>query len=159
MFNDTSPHTLYKRRRPLEARLSYLLELYEHNYRLLHLLCGRHFVAPQSTVMLSYVPGCRDLYWSVGNRSRFTTTMHLSYRIAGANEVLQLPDFTVTVYHDARLAEVASGLVHGLRHEPRRQRDLQESWRVNRYLFKWLGLCLRQGHHFDRTSMETTKVG
>jgi len=59
------------------------------------------------------------------------------------------PDFEIRVYHDARTAEVVSGLLHGQQHVERKTRNLDDSWRLNRYLYKWLSYILRRGHRLQ----------
>jgi uncharacterized protein YqiB (DUF1249 family) len=57
------------------------------------------------------------------------------------------------VYHDARLVEAVS---HSRRHPPHaahcRRRaepsELEAKWELNRFLQRWLGYCLHQGHLF-----------
>jgi uncharacterized protein YqiB (DUF1249 family) len=61
------------------------------------------------------------------------------------------PDLLVRVYLDARQAEVLSRTCRFDEVDLRRQRgDLDTQlickWRLNRFLYKWLGYCLRQGH-------------
>ena len=57
------------------------------------------------------------------------------------------------MYHDAQVGEVIScGRRRGLRHASYNRMfnsySLVEKWRMNRFLQKWLGYCLMQGHRF-----------
>ncbi|MBT8128259.1 MAG: DUF1249 domain-containing protein, partial [Gammaproteobacteria bacterium] len=54
--------------------------------------------------------------------------------------------------HDARLIEVLSGhLQHGRQKLDHLPADAKvEKWKLNRFLYKWLGFCLHQGHQFRR---------
>lgn len=82
------------------------------------------------------------------SHERYTTTFNLTYRLSSRSGKPREPDLLIRLYHDARSCEVLSGLVPGLRHEVRRTRDLEDGQRLNRFLNKWLGYCLRQGHSF-----------
>jgi uncharacterized protein YqiB (DUF1249 family) len=62
---------------------------------------------------------------------------------------------------------IACGRRRGLHHAEynrlHHHYSLTEKWRMNRFLYKWLGYCLRQGHHFapERESpllTETSKL-
>jgi len=45
-----------------------------------------------------------------------------------------------------------STLLSSRRIEDRRVRDLAEGYRLNRFVGKWLGFCVRQGHSFHLNS-------
>lgn len=101
----------------------------------------------------SLAPGALDLHLTVGERNRYTTTLTLTYRFEDADGEFLAPDIQVRIYHDARLAEVVScGRRRGRRDAAydswRRDYTLDDKWRINRFLQKWLGYCLRQGHRF-----------
>ena len=131
-------------------RFGNLMELYEKNYMQLRLLIPGLKHGPLSPG-LSEVQGCLPVHLNVTEQSRYTSTLHLTYRFAeGSNNRDQLePDFSIRVYHDARTAEVVSGLLHGQQHVQRTTRNLQNSWRLNRFLYKWLSYLLRRGHRFE----------
>ena len=128
-----------------------LMELYELNYiQLRRLVPELDAIADHS---ISKVEGGLDLYLSVRERSRYTTTINLSYAFSEDGDARLVPDVVVRVYHDAQVAEVLS---HSSRCDSRdaeydRSRtrySLQTKWQVNRFLNKWLAYCLRQGHSF-----------
>jgi uncharacterized protein YqiB (DUF1249 family) len=108
-------------------------------------------IAPDLSIadqMISSVPGHADLYLSVKQRCKYTTMLSMTYRFEKCGEFLFEPDLHLKIYHDARVVEVQHllkrhyGLVesdHVLRHK----------WVMNRFLFKWLGFCLFQGHYFQ----------
>jgi uncharacterized protein YqiB (DUF1249 family) len=59
----------------------------------------------------------------------------------------------VRVYHDAQVGEVIScgrrrGVRHAVYNRMYNRYTLSEKWRMNRFLQKWLGYCLLQGHRF-----------
>lgn len=129
-----------------------LMELYELNYiQLRRLLPDAGAVQDRS---VSKVNGALDLYLTIRERARYTTTLNLSYHFAGSGDSYLAPDVLVRMYHDAQLAEVLS---HSRRHgRPRADYDrihhrysIETKWRVNRFLHKWLGYCLHQGHGFS----------
>lgn len=136
--------------RPLaHAPLTHLMALYEQNYLNVRLLApgllsmseGEHW---------SRLPDCLDLRLRVLERSRYTTTINLSYVFSPGSSRVDKPDLCVRVYHDARSAEAMSGLIHGNRMERREVRDLRRSWALNRFLYKWLRYNLHRGHKFNR---------
>lgn len=123
------------------------MELYERNYAQMRLL------APSLAKMsgeshVSAVEHCLPLHLRIIERCNYTTTINLSYLFDEGGERRLAPDMTVRIYHDARVAESMSGLIHGQRHEQRRVRDLEVSWALNRFLFRWLGYCRHRGHRF-----------
>ena len=129
-----------------------LMELYELNYiQLRRLVPDLDAVQDRS---VSKVNGALDLYLTVRERTRYTTTLNLSYHFVEADDSYLAPDVVVRMYHDAQLAEVIS---HSRRHGPlpaeydrfRSRYSLETKWHVNRFLHKWLGYCLHQGHAFS----------
>jgi len=78
----------------------------------------------------------------------------MTYHFTEGSLLYAEPDLRLRVYHDARLVEVLSGhLKHGrqkLEHLPADAKI--EKWKLNRFLYKWLGFCLHQGHQFQTES-------
>jgi len=156
---------LSARRRTLAG----LISMYEANFaRLMRL-------APELETMqgtsVSRVSGALDLYLSVVERSPYTTTVVLTYRFEdggsdSAGDRVYEPQARIRVYHDVRAVE----LIGHARRAPARRRaprragerihvrlpELERKWELNRFLQKWLGFCLRQGHLFLRCT--TTAV-
>jgi uncharacterized protein YqiB (DUF1249 family) len=123
-----------------------LMALYEENYMRLRQLVPRMDAINGTAV--SHVPGCVDLHVYVVERSRYTTTLRLTYAFSTDAGVHYEPDLHVRMQHDARTAEALA--VHpgrGVDHADAR-RTLQRCWERNRFLHKWLGYCLRRGHRF-----------
>jgi uncharacterized protein YqiB (DUF1249 family) len=122
-----------------------LMELYEQNYMRLR------NIAPDLTVadeMISAVPGHQDLHLSITQRCRYTTMMRMTYRFDDDEEVLFEPDLHLKVYHDAHVVEVQQFISRA--HGPLYVADMvEQKWRMNRFLYKWLGYCLHQGHYFQ----------
>ena len=138
-----------------------LMELYELNYiQLRRLVPDLDAVQDRS---VSKVNGALDLYLTIRERARYTTTLNLSYHFAESGDSYLAPDVLVRMYHDAQLAEVIS---HSRRHGHARaeydrfhtQYPLETKWDVNRFLHKWLGYCLHQGHGFSPAREQLSEV-
>jgi len=132
-----------------------LMALYESNYLRLNwlagelaALCGRH---------RSVVHDDCDLLLTVTERTPYTTTLNLTYRLgepAGAATQSDYPDMGVRIYHDAHLVEAqewAGTHPHGVLQALRRraERELDQRWARNMMLNKWLEYCLERGHRFS----------
>ena len=143
-------HSQLRARRQVHD-LGELMAIYECNYiRLRQLIADLAAVGEEAR---SQAAGALDLHLSVSERNRYTTTLTLTYRFEDEQGDFPAPDIQVRIYHDARLAEVIScGRRRGKRHAAydtwRRDYNLDAKWRINRFLQKWLGYCLRQGHRF-----------
>ena len=127
------------------SSFSGLMDLYEQNYLRFRKLVPDLSIADQ---MISSVPGHSDLYLSVKLRCKYTTMLSMTYRFEKSGHYLFEPDLHFKVYHDARVVEVQHLLKrhHGL---VENDRLMQHKWEMNRFLFKWLGFCLFQGHYFQ----------
>lgn len=133
--------------------LSDLMAIYECNYIRLRQLLRETGVYDLDTTYISQVPRALDLHLCIHERSRYTTTLTLTYLFADEQGEFPAPDIRVRLYHDARLAEViACGRRRGRRDalydRMRNRYSLDRKWYMNRFLQKWLGYCLRQGHRF-----------
>jgi len=150
-------HCQVQQKAKTTERFGNLMELYERNYVQLRLLIPDLKKGPITT-SVSRIQGCMTLYLQLTEQSPYTSTLRLTYRfIEPASEetgqklaprATAEPDLTIRVYHDARSAEVMSGLLHGQQHVPRKTRGLDGSWRLNRFLYKWLRYLLYRGHGF-----------
>ncbi len=131
--------------------LAALIALYESNYvRLLRL-------APELQEMkgtvVSRVAGALDLFMSVEERFKYTTTIKLTYRFRDDDEIALEPNARICVYHDVRCAEVVGHcrrkrLRSALPLRSGRMAELERRWEMNRFLLKWLRFCTHQGHLF-----------
>ena len=125
-----------------------LMDLYENNFlRFRKLVPDLDALAEHA---YSRINGCMGLHITVLDRSRFTTTLRMTYHFTEGSRLYAEPDLKLRVYHDARLVEVLSGhLKHGRQKLEHLPADAKlEKWKLNRFLFKWLGFCLHQGHQF-----------
>lgn len=133
------------------GRFNSLMELYENNYMLIRLLAPG-LKAYQASSYVSRPDGLLPLELSEIEHNRYTTTFKLTYLFSSKTRHAREPDLTIRLYHDARTCEVMSGLISASRFESRRTRDLDDGYRLNRFLHKWVSYCLRQGHGFDQAA-------
>jgi uncharacterized protein len=134
---------------PRPRTFAALMDLYEGNYIRLRRLCPDLVEIRGQRV--SRVPGAMDLHLSVQEHTPYTTTARLTYLFDEAGSPRPSPDLLVRMYHDARQVEVLGRYCRSLDldinvHDLPREGALQCKWRLNRFLFKWLGYCLHQGH-------------
>jgi hypothetical protein len=135
------------RRRDLPA----LIDLYEGNYvRVMRLLPE---LDDLEGTLVSRVAGALNLYATIEERFKYTTTVLLTYRFVDDSGVSLEPNARVCAYHDVRAAELVS---HCRRKRTRkvhkwlrgRMPELEHRWEMNRFLYKWLRFCSNQGHIF-----------
>ena len=126
-----------------------LMSLYESNYlRLLNLIPELDRI---DGCFRSRVAGDCDLHVEILERSRYTITLSLTYKFATDDGVVSDPDMQIRAYLDGQLAEVLS-LCGDLRHAELRRlvrahrQDLDERWKKNVILNKWLEYLIEQGH-------------
>jgi len=136
-----------------------LMTLYESNYiRLAQLVPD---VRRLSGAHLSLRDDDCRLALRLEEHAAYTTTFNLTYVFETDAGEFADPDITVRVYHDARLAEVLTcarwhrhrvlaSLSNTLRSE------LDDRWRRNVMLNKWLEYCLERGHCFDAPRIAAT---
>ncbi|MGA7801555.1 MAG: DUF1249 domain-containing protein [Gammaproteobacteria bacterium] len=128
-----------------------LMELYEQNYiRLRRLIPDLSAVGPTA---VSRPTGALELHLAIVERCKYTTTLTLTYHFTDELGRFPAPDLQARIYHDAQAAEViACGRLKGVRSAEydrlRNRYSMGEKWQINRFLQKWLGYCLRQGHGF-----------
>ncbi len=105
-----------------------LMALYESNYVRLGWLSGDPG-ALRGEYVSRRAADC-ELRLAVRERARYTTTIELTY------PGIAMPELSVRVYHDARLAEAQGG------------ESAPERWARNMLLNKWLEYCVERGHRF-----------
>jgi uncharacterized protein YqiB (DUF1249 family) len=126
-----------------------LMALYESNYlRLLHLIPELERI---DGCYRSRVAGDCELHVDILERCRYTITMSLTYYFDNDDGRCADPDLRVRAYLDGRLAE-AMDLNGNHRHEELRRldkahrRELDDRWRRNVVLNKWLEYLTDHGH-------------
>ena len=136
---------------PRERNLASLISVYESNYfRLMRLV--PELDKFEGTVV-SRVAGTLDLYLTVLECQKYTTTVTLTYQFPEEDQIVLEPNAKISICHDVRTAEVLS---HCRRKRSRaiyhwgyqRMPDLHQKWEINRFFQKWLGFCHLQGHLF-----------
>lgn len=132
-----------------------LMDLYENNFIRFKKLVQD--IGEINGDVVSHVPGCLDIHLCVLERSKYTTTVRMTYYFSDGTLRLAEPDLKIRIYHDASLVEVIAGhLKHGrqrLDHLPATALCLK--WRLNRLLYKWLGYCLHLGHEIRPIRVES----
>ncbi len=93
-----------------------LMTLYESNFIRLSWLALDVQHLPDSAV--SRVAGDCELHLAVLDRSRYTTTLSLTYRFNDTGRSIAEPNLELRVYHDARLVEAL-----GLDRQPQASRS------------------------------------
>ena len=134
---------------PKPRSFAALMDLYEHNYMRLKCLCPQ--IKDITGHVVSQASDAHDLHLIVIEQSRHTTTFCLTYEMA---DNVWRPNLTLRIYHDARQAEVLSAGSKRIVGMEREQAlvALLHRWKTNRFLYKWLNYCRRQGHGFDNIS-------
>ena len=125
-----------------------LMDLYEHNYLRLRKIVPDLEIADE---MISVSPGHLDLYLSVSERCKYTTMLRMTYQFQQNGKTVCQPDIHIRIYHVARIAEVQDRLDRKHRRIYSGQ-TLEQKWKLNRFLYKWLGYCIFQGHYFHPVS-------
>lgn len=129
-----------------------LMSLYESNYLRAGWLAGD--LRALEGRQVSRIESDCDLILTVCEQTPYTTSIHLTYCFDAADNPLLLPDMTVRLYHDARLAEAHSWAGEH-RHDLLRawrgavERELDQRWARNMVLNKWLEYCVDRGHRFQ----------
>lgn len=131
---------------PGRVSLGGLAELCEENYRLLRRLIPG--VANLRERHQSLVQGVA-LHLEILEQTRYTTLLHLTYYFRHSCGERPDPDATLRAYHDAVQVEVLD-LRQTVPSLALRQPCplLEQKWRTNLFLSKWLVYCLAQGHRF-----------
>ena len=135
-----------------------LMDLYENNYMRLRRLAPDLSKLPD--IAVSCLPGCLSLHMTILERTKFTTTLCLTYYFEEGERGMEEPALTIRVYHDANQVEVLTGhLRHGRQHYdhiPAKAKKIK--WKLNRFLYKWLGYCLYLGHSFTKLESKPSSI-
>ncbi|CAN5321764.1 DUF1249 domain-containing protein [soil metagenome] len=137
-----------------------LMTLYESNYiRLYSLIPDLDELIGEA---LSTSRDDCDLHLKLEERTRYTTTIHLTYYFSTIVGWQADPDLRIRVYRDARLAEaMACSRRHRhaalTRFEAQQNRELPHRWSRNMLLNKWLEYCIDRGHEFAIPEVDGTR--
>lgn len=129
---------------------SALMDMYEQNYLMLRVLCGEFPDQPAKAV--SVVDGkAQDLHLYMIESTPHTVTLKLTYEFENQE---YRPDLMIRLYRDAQQAEVLSRKCRLTGKKLRLDSGVSDTalycrWQLNRFLYKWLRYCKRQGHSFE----------
>jgi uncharacterized protein YqiB (DUF1249 family) len=126
-----------------------LQEVQEEIYRQMQLLLPDDFAFHDSLV--SEVAGSPRLRLEALERHAYTTFLRLTYEFRDGDDRSFAPNAHIRFYRDAHLAEATSydsgqGCTRVAHPSLPAEHVLQESWRRNRALDRWLDYLLKQGH-------------
>lgn len=137
------------------------MSLYESNFVRLRWLLPPD--RPFSGSLISTVPDDLPLHLDVFERSRYTTTVRMTYFFEEDGVQVADPDLTIRLYHDAHLAEAMACTRHH-RHaalkpfDTRPGAELSRRWARNVMLNKWLEYCADRQHRFRERNQEPAEV-
>ncbi len=128
-------------------------ENYRHLLRLapdLELMSGKHLSSLGSGV---------DLHLDIFEQTPYTSLIHLTYFFPHVAGYYPDPDATLRVYHDFLQVDVVDLRQSTL---PLQRwgahPTLEQRWKINLFLSKWLGYCITQGHSFSLSAQEVSKL-
>ncbi|MES9869796.1 MAG: DUF1249 domain-containing protein [Sedimenticola sp.] len=133
--------------------VGWLMDLCDENYLLMLKLAPS--LRSMEGAYLSRLEGSMDLYLEVLEQTPYTSLVHLTYYFAHEAGQRPDPDATLRVYYDSSQVEVldlrqrALPLERGI-DSP----SLEQKWKANLFLSKWLSFCLQQGHSFGARQAE-----
>ena len=134
-----------------------LMEIYERNYYLLSQILPDIDQLPDS--MVSRAKGSLDLYLTILDRCKYTTTIMLTYYFpVSGDEKIADPDLTLKLYHDTRQAEALACMKTGFMpvdHSHINTKPYVDCrWESNIFVEKWLRYSLEQGHIFSHKRLQ-----
>jgi uncharacterized protein YqiB (DUF1249 family) len=129
--------------------LRMLQDVQEEIYRQLQLLIPDHFAFHDSLV--SRIAGSPTLRMEVLERHAYTTFFRLTYEFENGEDRTYAPDAHIRFYQDAHIAEATAfntgqGCTRTAHPSYPPRQLLQQAWRRNRALDRWLDYLLKQGH-------------
>ena len=152
-----NPKTLLRLGRP--ESFSGLMNLVDENYQRFQRLAPDYPLPFDTAVSRS--ESDFDLYLTVLERCRYTTTVHLTYRFSASENTWRAdPDVTLRLYHDAGVAEVVDScrsrcdFLQDI--DPQVGGWLQRQHARNLMVYKWLGYLLQHGHGFAMAARPRT---
>jgi len=128
-----------------------LVELCEQNFCLVQRLAPG--VANMAGLHRSLLHNSAPLHLEVLEQTQYTTLMRLTHFFVHDGKPDADPDIHLRLYHDARQCEIIKLRqsilpVERLYDHP----GLEQKWRANQFLSRWLQFCLLQGYRFDSES-------
>jgi len=90
-----------------------------------------------------------DLHLEVFEQTPYTSLIHLTYFFPHGVDHYPDPDATLRIYHDFRQVDVLDMRQSALPLERWGSHPtLEQRWKINLFLSKWLNYCISQGHRF-----------
>ena len=139
-----------------------LMALYEANYLKLDWLVG-DVTNLRGSYRSTSKHDC-DAFLTVEDRSRYTSSLFLTYQIETEGDTVVTPGLELKAYEDARLVEVMrwydieeNDVLMRLRGE--RGRELDRRWACNVLLGKWLDYLIDMEHVFASDSRQSAHAG
>ena len=125
-----------------------LLDLSEENYRLLmRLIPGLQML--RGRLVSTRVDGV-NLHLQVLEQTPYTSLIHLTYYFPHMEGRTPDPDARLRVYHDSRQVDVLDLNQSALPLQRWGSNPtLEQRWKINLFLSKWLAFCNLQGHSFS----------
>jgi len=129
-----------------------LMDVYERNYHLIDQIIPDLELLPNT--MVSRINGSLDLYLTILERCKYTTTILLTYYFpVSDDEKIADPDLTLKLYHDTRQVEALACMKTGfmpVEHSHMNKKPYVDCrWESNIFVGKWLRYSLEQGHVFS----------
>ncbi len=91
-----------------------------------------------------------DLHLDILDHTPYTDLIHLTYYFPHGVGHYPDPDATLRVYHDFRQADVLDLRQSSLPMQRWGSNStLEQRWKINLFLSKWLNYCTLQGHYFS----------
>ncbi|MES9854733.1 MAG: DUF1249 domain-containing protein [Candidatus Thiodiazotropha sp. L084R] len=153
-----------KRLLSLRPTMGSVLDLSEENYSLLLRMAPD--IKSQVGEYRSRLGDSMDLYLDVIEQTPYTTLVHLTYYFTHVVGDYPDPDAMLRVYHDSKQIDVIDIRQSTL---PLQRwganPTLEQRWKINLFLSKWLRYCAEQGHTFQienrdmRNEFPMSKVG
>lgn len=138
--------------------LGALLDLSEDNYRLLMRLAPE--LPKLQGKLISSLDQGMDLYLEVYEQTPYTSLIHLTYYFPHTEGHASDPDARLRVYHDSRQVDVLDLCQSAL---PLKRwgthPTLEQRWKINLFLSKWLAYCVLQGHGFSADEIASSGTG
>lgn len=134
-----------------------LMELCEQNYQLVLSLASD--LKQMTGLFRSHLHNSAPLHLEVLEQTHYTTLIRLTHFFAHDGKPDADPDIQLRLYHDAHQTEVVSLKqsilpLEGLYHHP----GLEQKWRANQFVSRWLQFCLLQGHGFGQPELSEHRV-
>jgi uncharacterized protein YqiB (DUF1249 family) len=126
--------------------VGWLMDLCEENYGcLMRLAPGLRLFEGR---YLSQLEVAMDLHMEVLEQTPYTTLLHLTHYFSHEAGQQPDPDARLRVYHDSGQAEVIDLRQSAFLLHRGDRSTLEQKWKTNLFLSKWLSYCLGQGHAF-----------